>query len=253
MYKKKKVTLFIQCLVDTLYPEVGEAMVSVLENLGLTLDCPTNQTCCGQPAFNAGHHAEARSAAVKFIECFKDSEVIVSPSGSCVNMVKNHYPELLRDDPLLLEQARAIAEKIFEFTEFLVDVLKVEDLNAQFAGKVTYHDSCHLNRNLGINHQPRKLLSNIRELTFVEMKAPDKCCGFGGTFAVKYSDISTAILEEKVQNIIDSGATVVTGCDMSCLMNIQGMLNRRKAPVQVMHIAQLLSGKIAGVHDGINE
>ncbi len=243
MYKKKKVTLFIQCIVDTLYPEVAEAMVSVLEDLGLTLICPTDQTCCGQPAFNAGHQEEARLAAVKFIELFKDAEVIVSPSGSCVNMVRNHYPELLNDDPLLLADARAIAEKTFEFTEFLVDVLGVEDLNARFPGKVTYHNSCHLNRNLKINHQPRALLSNIRELTFVEMKASDKCCGFGGTFAVKYSDISTAILEEKVQNIIDTGATVVTGCDMSCLMNIQGMLNRKKAPVQVMHIAQLLSQK----------
>ena len=221
MYNKK-VTLFIQCLVDTLYPEVGGAMVSVLENLGLKLDCPTDQTCCGQPAFNAGHQAQARKAAVKFLECFKDAEVIVSPSGSCVNMVRNHYPELLRDDPILLKQAQLISEKTFEFSEFLVDVLKVEDLNARFSGRVTYHDSCHLNRNLGINHQPRTLLANIRELTFVEMKAPDKCCGFGGTFAVKYSDISTAILEEKVNNIIDSGAEVVTGCDMSCLMNIQG-------------------------------
>ena len=242
MYKKK-VTLFIQCIIDTLYPEVAEDMVSVLEALGLDLICPTDQTCCGQPAFNAGHRTEARAAAVKFIENFKDAEVIVSPSGSCVNMVRNHYPELLEDNPLLLAHARAIAEKTFEFTEFLVDVLGVEDLNARFPGRVTYHDSCHLNRNLHINRQPRALLSNIRELEFVEMKASDKCCGFGGTFAVKYSDISTAILEEKVQHIIDSGATVVTGCDMSCLMNIQGMLNRKKAPVQVMHMAQLLSRK----------
>jgi L-lactate dehydrogenase complex protein LldE len=243
MYQKKRVTLFIQCLVDTLYPEVAEAMVSVLEGLGLELDCPTEQTCCGQPAFNSGHHREARSAAVKFIELFEDAEVIVSPSGSCVNMVRHHYPDLFSADPSMLERARAVAAKTFEFTEFLVDILKVENLDARFPAKVTYHDSCHLNRYLGIHHQPRKLLSNIRDLEFIEMKDSDKCCGFGGTFAVKYADISTAILEEKVQNIVDSGATVVTGCDMSCLMNIQGMLSRTKAQIKVMHIAQLLSAK----------
>lgn len=243
MYKKKKVTLFIQCLVDTLYPEAAEAMVSVLEGLGLDLDCPTGQTCCGQPAFNSGHHTEARSAAQKFITLFEDAPIIVSPSGSCVNMVRHHYPDLFRDDPLMRKRARAVAAKTFEFTEFLVDVLEVKDLGARCAEKVTYHDSCHLNRNLGINHQPRTLLANIRDLEFLEMKDPDKCCGFGGTFAVKYSDISSAMLEEKVQHIIDSGATVVTGCDMSCLMNIQGMLSRKNARVKVMHIAQLLAEK----------
>lgn len=243
MYQQKKVTLFIQCLIDTVYPEVGEAMVSVLEGLGLELTCPTDQTCCGQPAFNSGHHGDARSAARKFIELFENAEVIVSPSGSCVNMVRNHYPDLFKDDAPMLERARAVAAKTFEFTEFLVDVLQVENLDARFPAKVTYHDSCHLNRFLGVNHQPRKLLANIRGLELLEMKDPSKCCGFGGTFAVKYSDISTAILEEKVQNIIDSGAEVVTGCDMSCLMNIEGMLSRRNAAVKVMHIAQLLAGK----------
>jgi len=243
MNKPHNITLFIQCLVDTVYPEVAEAMVEVLEGLGLNLECPTEQTCCGQPAFNSGHQKAARSAAYKFINTFAGAEVIVSPSGSCVNMVRNHYPELFREDPEMLERALAIAAKTYEFTEYLVDVLKVESLGARFAGKVTYHSSCHLNRFLGIDRQPRALLNNISDMTLIEMKDADKCCGFGGTFAVKYSDISEAILTEKVNNIVESGAEVVTGCDMGCLMNIEGMLKRKNIPIEVKHIAQLLAGK----------
>ncbi len=243
MNTSKKVTLFIQCLVDTMYPEVADAMVTVLERIGLAVECPTEQTCCGQPAFNAGHQQVARSAARKFIELFEGAEIIVSPSGSCVNMVRNHYPELFQDDPAILSRAQNVAAKTFEFTEFLVDVMQVDSVGARFSGTVTYHASCHLNRFLGVDLQPRKLLAQISDMTLVEMRDADRCCGFGGTFAVKYSEISEAILEEKITNIIDTGAEVVTGCDMGCLMNIQGMLSRRNASVQVMHIAQLLAGK----------
>ncbi|MBM9518940.1 (Fe-S)-binding protein [Desulforhopalus vacuolatus] len=243
MNKPEKVTLFIQCLVDTVFPETGAAMVTVLERLGLKLDCPSNQTCCGQPAFNAGHQREARAAAVKFLDIFEDAEVIVCPSGSCVNMVRNHYLELFADDPKMLVRAQAVSMKIYEFTEFLVDVLGVESVGARFPHKVTYHASCHLNRFLGVDRQPRTLLAHIDDMTLIEMKDADTCCGFGGTFAVKYSEISGAVLEEKVQNIVDSGAEVVTGCDMGCLMNIQGMLSRKNIPIEVKHIAQLLAEK----------
>ncbi len=243
MNLSRKVTLFVQCLVDTMYPEVADAMVDVLERVGMVVDCPTNQTCCGQPAFNAGHQQVARTAARKFIDVFENAETIVSPSGSCVNMVRHHYPELFKNDPIMLARAQKVAAKTFEFTEFLVDVLQIENVGARFPGKVTYHASCHLNRFLGVNSQPRKLLANISDMTLIEMRDADRCCGFGGTFAIKYSEISEAILEEKVNNIIDSGAEVVTGCDMGCLMNIQGMLSRKYASVQVMHIAQLLAGK----------
>ena len=218
-------------------------MVTVLERLGLKLDCPPNQTCCGQPAFNAGHQREARAAAVKFLDIFEDAEVIVCPSGSCVNMVRDHYLELFADDPKMLVRAQAVSRKIYEFTEFLVDVLGVESVGARFPHKVTYHASCHLNRFLGVDRQPRTLLAHIDDMTLVEMKDADTCCGFGGTFAVKYSEISGAVLEEKVKNIVDSGVEVVTGCDMGCLMNIQGMLSRKNIPIEVKHIAQLLAEK----------
>ncbi|WP_028585282.1 (Fe-S)-binding protein [Desulfogranum mediterraneum] len=243
MKTQPAVTLFIQCIVDSVYPEVAEAMVRVLEDLGLSLECPTEQTCCGQPAFNAGHRGAARSAAEKFIQLFEPAEVIVSPSGSCVNMVRNHYPELFADDPEMLARARRIGERTYEFSEYLVDVLQVEELGARYPARVTYHSSCHLNRFLGIDRQPRALLANIEGLQLVELAGADRCCGFGGTFSVKYGEISEAILEEKVDHIIDSGADLVTGCDMGCLMNIQGMLSRKNALVKVIHIAQLLAGK----------
>ena len=243
MQKKDNVTLFVQCIVDTMYPEVAESMVDVLEGLGLDVECPTEQTCCGQPAFNAGHQKVARAAAEKFITLFEHAQTIVSPSGSCVNMVRNHYQDLFKDEPEMLARVKAIGERTFEFTEYIVDVLGVEDVGARFNGKVTYHASCHLNRFLHIDRQPRSLLAHISDMTLVEMKDADKCCGFGGTFAVKYSEISEALVKEKVNNIIASGADVVAGCDMGCLMNIEGMLSRMKSPVQVMHIAQLLAGK----------
>lgn len=242
MCKNKTVTLFIQCLVDSIYPEVGLSMVRLFENLGIPVECPSDQTCCGQPAFNSGYRGEARVAAKQFIEIFESAEVIVCPSGSCVDMVKHQYPALFDDDPRWQKRAEAVSRKIFELTEYIVDILKIEDVGALFKGKVTYHDSCHLFRNLGIADQPRKLISKVRGIQLVEMKNSDKCCGFGGTFAVKYSDISTAILEEKVDNIIATGADFVVGCDISCLMNIQGMLSRRDSHIKTMHIAQLLAG-----------
>jgi L-lactate dehydrogenase complex protein LldE len=241
MSTQKKVTLFIQCLVDGIYPEVGEAMVAIFRKLGVNLTCPTQQTCCGQPAFNSGYQREARVAAKRFIEIFETAEAIVCPSGSCVTMVRHHYPQLFSDDATWLQRAQNVAAKTFELTEYLVDILGVDDLGAHFDGVITYHDSCHLLRNLRIKEQPRRLLRKITGTEFIEMNDSNRCCGFGGSFSFKYGDISAAMAEDKVNNIIDSGAGTVVGCDMGCLMNIQGMLSRKGSSIKVMHIAQLLA------------
>ena len=240
MSTQKTVTLFIQCLVDTLYPEVAEAMVRVLRRLGLSITCPIDQTCCGQPAFNSGYRRQAHTAAEHFIEVFEDSDIIVCPSGSCVNMVRHHYAELFANDPQWLQRAQGLADRIYEFSEYLVDVLGVDELGARFEGRLTYHDSCHLLRGIGVREQPRKLLHRVAGADFIEMRDSDYCCGFGGSFAVKYSDISNAMVADKVKNIMDTGADVVVGCDMGCLMNIQGKLSRIGSSIRVMHIAQIL-------------
>jgi len=237
----KTVTLFIQCLVDGIYPEVGEAMVAIFRKLGIHLTCPTQQTCCGQPAFNSGYQEEARVAAKRFIDVFESADSIVCPSGSCVTMVRHHYPQLFEDDAAWLLRAKHVAARTYELTEYLVDILGVDDLGAHFDGVVTYHDSCHLLRNLRIKEQPRRLLNNISGTKFVEMNQSDYCCGFGGSFSFKYADISAAMAEDKVNNIIDSGADTVVGCDMGCLMNIQGMLSRKGSDIKILHIAQLLA------------
>ncbi len=245
MNNNRKVTLFIQCIIDGIYPEVGFAVVRVFEKLGIGVECPAEQTCCGQPAFNSGYRKEAKQAAEHFINVFGDAETIVCPSGSCVNMVRNHYPELFKDDRKWLPRALEAAKRTFELSEYLVDVLGIDDLGASYEGRITYHDSCHLLRGLGVKEQPRKLIKKIRDAEFVEMYDSDRCCGFGGAFSVKYPEISAAILEDKFKNIISSNADVVTGCDMGCLMNIQGILSRKRLPVKTMHIAQLLAGGLA--------
>lgn len=242
MDKKNTITLFIQCLVDHMYPEVGQAMVKVFEKLDIPFEIPLDQTCCGQPAFNTGYKKEAAKAAKRFIEIFENASVIVCPSGSCVDMVRHQYPGLFEQGSSWQKRAEKISAKTFEFTEYLVDILKVENLGASFHGKITYHDSCHLLRNLGVAAQPRKLIANVKHAQLIEMKDSEKCCGFGGTFAVKYSDISSAILEEKVDNIVAAGVDAVVGCDISCLMNIQGMLSRRNSSIKTLHIAELLAG-----------
>ena len=241
--KNEKVTLFIQCLVDAVWPHVGEAMVAVLERLGLTLNCPADHTCCGQPAFNSGYTREARAAARRFVEVFEGAGTIVSPSGSCVNMVRHHYPELFREEPAWLERAQAIAARTFEFTEFLVDVLKVEDLGAVRPGRVTYHDSCHLLRGLRVQEQPRRLLRRVSGLELVEMKDCDYCCGFGGAFAIKYPDISGAMVYDKVDKILAAGVDTVVGCDTGCLLNIAGAAARRGLSLKTLHIAEVLAGR----------
>jgi L-lactate dehydrogenase complex protein LldE len=236
------VSLFIQCLVDTMFPEAGTAMVTVFDRLGIPLAYPEGQTCCGQPAYNSGYRREAAAAARHFIEIFEGAATIVCPSGSCVHMVRHHYPELFPDDPIMAGRARAIGARTFEFSEYLVDVLGITDVGAEFPGTVTYHDSCHLSRGLGISRQPRLLLGAVRGLELLEMTDSDTCCGFGGTFSVNYPEISTAMVDEKIANILATGAEAVVGCDISCLMNIVGRLSRRCEKVKVLHIAQVLAG-----------
>jgi L-lactate dehydrogenase complex protein LldE len=238
----KTVSLFIQCLIDTMFPETGEAMIAVFDRLGIAYDYPMDQTCCGQPAFNSGYWRDAAAAARHFIDLFDQAEAIVCPSGSCVYMVRHHYPELFANDPSMRARAMAIGAKTFEFSEYLVDELGLTDVGAIFPGSVTYHDSCHLSRGLKIAEQPRILLQNVRGLELIEMQDSDTCCGFGGTFSVNYPEISTAMADQKIDNILATGAAVVTGCDISCLMNILGRISRRGENVQVRHIAQVLAG-----------
>lgn len=238
----EKVTLFVQCLVDSMFPDVGQAMVDVFERLKVPLEYPEAQTCCGQPAYNSGYHREAKAAARRFIQIFEEAERIVCPSGSCVHMVRHHYPQLFADEEMELKmRVKEIGNRCYEFSEYLTDVLGVVNIGSCFPAKVTYHDSCHLLRGLGISQGPRKLLEHVTDLQLVEMKDSDGCCGFGGTFSINYPEISTAMVDEKIDNILTTGADYVVGCDVSCLMNIQGRLSRRGEGVEVKHIAEILA------------
>lgn len=242
MSPQPPVSLFIPCLVDALFPEVGAAMVRVFDRIGIPLTYPEGQTCCGQPAFNSGYRQEAAVAAQRFIDLFEEAEVIVCPSGSCVAMVRHNSPELFANDPVMHQRALAVAQKTFEFSEYLVNVLGLTDLGAVFPGTVTYHDSCHLARTLGIREQPRQLLRHVRGLSLVEMTNSDTCCGFGGTFSVGYPDISLALVDDKIDTLLQTGAETVVGCDVSCLMQIRGRLTRRGETIRVLHLAQVLAG-----------
>ncbi|ASS65460.1 MULTISPECIES: (Fe-S)-binding protein [unclassified Paenibacillus] len=234
-----KVSLFITCLSDALFPRAGEAMVRLLARCGVQLDFPTVQTCCGQPAYNSGYWEEARATARTILDAFEDSDFVVSPSGSCTYMV-HHYPELFKDEPAYRDKARALERKTFEFTQFLVQVLGITDLGAEFPHKVTYHPSCHGSRLLGIKDEPMELLSNVKGLDFVPLPYAQDCCGFGGTFAVKMGNISGAMVTEKADHVLESEAEVLVGLDLACLMNIAGNLRYRGEPVRVMHLAELL-------------
>lgn len=234
------VSLFIPCLTEHLFPESGIAMVKVLKHFGVDVDYVDDQTCCGQPAFNSGYRKELLPVAERFIELFRDKEYVVAPSGSCVSFVKCFYNELgINED--LKPALKELCGKIYEFTEFLIDVLKVESFGGEFKHKVTYHDSCHLLRELGIREQPRKLIRSIKGIDFVEMENSDTCCGFGGTFSYKFENVSVAMVEEKCNNIIASGAEYCIGADSSCLMNIEGYLRKNKMNAKTMHIAELLA------------
>ncbi|MFB5759364.1 (Fe-S)-binding protein [Paenibacillus medicaginis] len=234
-----KVSLFITCLSDAIYPQVGEAMVRLLTRYGIRLEFPRMQTCCGQPSYNSGYWEETRTAAKTLLEAFDDSDFVVSPSGSCTYMI-HHYPELFKDDPYWLEKAQRLEEKTYEFTQFLVQVLGVTEMGAVFPHKVTYHPSCHGSRLLGVKDEPMQLLGRVQGLELVPLPFAEDCCGFGGTFAVKMPDISGAMVTEKADHILETEASVLVGLDMACLMNIAGNLRYRNKPVRVMHLAELL-------------
>ena len=235
------VQLFVTCIVDTLYPEVGEAVLRVLQRAGAKVEFPRSQTCCGQPAFNAGLRAEARKMAIHTIKVFENAEgSIVIPSGSCAATIRHGYLELFAHDDHWLPRARALAERTFEFTEFLVDVLGVTDLGVKLDATIAYHSSCHLLRELGVNRQPRLLLANIRGADIVELPGSQECCGFGGVFSVEHPEISNAMLERKIANIVSSGASLIVSCDAGCVTNINGGLRRRGKPQRAVHIAEIL-------------
>jgi L-lactate dehydrogenase complex protein LldE len=240
-----KVSLFVTCLVDLLSPQVGTATVTLLRRLGVEVTFNSEQTCCGQPAFNSGYTREARSVAEHMLEVFtqelREADYIVVPSGSCTTMVKRFYPELFAGDPSKQAQAEHVAAHTFELSQFLVDVLGVGDVGASHTGQLVYHDSCHLLRELGVRSQPRKLIEAVAGAELVELRNADVCCGFGGTFSVKYPEISTALAEEKIKSIEQSGVSTVVACDAGCLMQMAGLLSRRGLPVRCLHIAELLA------------
>ncbi|GED30217.1 (Fe-S)-binding protein [Brevibacillus centrosporus] len=244
-----KVSLFITCLSDALYPRVGEAMVRILARHGIEVHFPEAQTCCGQPAFNSGYWDEARTSAQTLIQAFADSDYVISPSGSCTGMIHHYYPKLFENDPQLLAKANALREKTYEFTQFLVNILGITDLGAVFPHKVTYHPSCHGSRLLGIKQEPLQLMEQVKGLDLVPLPFAEDCCGFGGTFAVKMSDISGAMVTEKADHVLETEAEVLVGLDLGCLMNISGNLRFRGKPVRVMHLAELLyEGMMANEH-----
>jgi L-lactate dehydrogenase complex protein LldE len=239
-----KVGLFVTCLVDQLWSSVGTSTVQVLRRAGCEVEFDERQTCCGQPAFNTGYRREARQVAERFINLFEESkaEFVVSPSGSCTAMV-HHYETLFSDDEGWRARAQALAARTYELSSFLVRELKLTDVGARFKGRVTWHDACHGLRDLGVRNEPRTLIRQVRDAEFVELENCDACCGFGGTFSVKYPEISAAILAQKIEAIERSGVDAVISGDASCLMQIGGRLSRIGSPVRVMHLAELLASQ----------
>lgn len=235
------VQLFVTCIIDTLYPETGEAIVRILERAGVKVSFPPGQTCCGQPAFNAGLRQQARKMAIQTIRAFEAYPgPVVVPSGSCASMIRHSYAELFENDTKWLPRALAMAERTYEFSEFLVDVLGVTNLGARFNGRMTYHSSCHLLRGLGVDQQPRALLAAIHGAELVELPDTSDCCGFGGVFSIEHPEISSAMLDRKIANLEASEASIVVACDAGCVTNINGGLHRRHKSQRAVYIAELL-------------
>lgn len=235
-----RVQLFIPCFIDQLYPETAFNMVKVLEKTTCEVNYNTNQTCCGQPAFNAGFWDEAREVAAKFIKDFDNTDYIVAPSASCVGMVKNYYSKLFADSNLH-NQVKTLSGRIFEFTSFLTDILKIEHYGAELNGKATYHDSCAALRECNIKQGPRRLLNNVKGLELIEMADNETCCGFGGTFAVKFESISIAMADQKVNHALSTGAEYIISTDSSCLLHLDGFIKAKELPIKTMHIADVLA------------
>ena len=248
----KTIQLFITCLLDTLYPDSGLAVVEVLERAGVQVEFPPGQTCCGQPAFNAGMRKEAREMAKQTIRAFNSTkDPVVVPSGSCAAMIRHHYKEIFEGEPEWLQKADELAERVFEFTEFIVDQLQVEDLEACFSEPVVYHPSCHLLRDLNVDRQPRKLLSFVKQagnpekkVGFYQLPSEDECCGFGGVFSLEHPEISAAMMDRKIANVEASGAKVVVSCDAGCITNLNGGFQRKQLPLRAVHIAEILRKRV---------
>jgi L-lactate dehydrogenase complex protein LldE len=236
-----RVSLFVTCIVDQLFPNVGIAMADVLESLGYDVDFPEAQTCCGQPAFNSGYRDEARAVARHFLRVFRNADYVVVPSGSCTSMIAHHFEEIFQKEPDNLAAAHALSPRVYEFSTFLLEVARVEDVGARFDEIVTYHDSCHALRELGVRSGPRKLLGNVRGLDLREMDAAEECCGFGGTFSVKFAEVSGGMARTKIESILRTGARAVVSIDSSCLMQLQGALSRAGLPIRTMHLAEVLA------------
>jgi L-lactate dehydrogenase complex protein LldE len=239
----KRVSLFVTCIVDQLFPKVGMAMAEVLERIGWQVDFPEAQTCCGQPAFNTGYRAEAREVARHFLKLFRGAEYVVVPSGSCASMIGHHFAELFPKEADMAAAAHALEPRVWEFSKFLLEVAQVEDVGARLDDVATFHDSCHGLRELGIKQGPRRLLSRVRGLELREMDLAEECCGFGGTFSVKFAELSGAMVRTKLESIVRTGARTVVAIDASCLMQVQGALSRAGLPVRTMHLAEVLASR----------
>ena len=242
MTDKPRVALFVTCLVDIHRPSVGFAAIQLLEAAGCQVEVPRAQTCCGQPAYNSGDRATTRALLDSYLEAFAGYDYVVVPSGSCGGMLREHMPHLFDDDPNLRARADALAAKTYELVSFLTDVRGLTSTQAAYAGTVTYHDSCAGLRELGVKAQPRALLGQVAGLTLAEMAEPEVCCGFGGTFCVKYPDISTRMVSDKTRDIAATGADTLLAGDMGCLLNMAGRLHREGSPIKVRHIAEVLAG-----------
>ncbi|MCP4008657.1 MAG: (Fe-S)-binding protein [Proteobacteria bacterium] len=247
-----RVGLFVTCLVDLYRPNVGFAAVKLLEKAGCTVEVPKAQTCCGQPAMNNGDYATSRDIAKQVAETFEGYDYVVGASGSCMGTIKTHYPDLFKDDPKWLARIRELSARSYELLSFLTDVMGVEEVSASYDGTATYHDSCSGLRELGIKQQPRKLLSSVEGLSIDEMENSEDCCGFGGTFCVKYPEISTRLVSDKVDGMEKTRATTLLGGDMGCLLNMSGRLKRLDKNMRVYHVAEVLADMtdLPGIGDG---
>jgi L-lactate dehydrogenase complex protein LldE len=236
-----RVALFVTCLGDQFYPQVGECSVQVLRRLGVEVTFNPAQTCCGQPAFNTGYRQEARQVAARVLDLFDDADYVVAPSGSCTSMVRVFYPELFAGDPERLRKAQRLRERFFEFSEFLVKILKVEDVGASFPHRVAYHDSCHLLRELGVEEAPRRLIRAVRGIECREIQDHRLCCGFGGTFSVKFPEVSVAMAEDKLRAAAQTDAEYLVANDSGCLMHLAGVIHRQGVRLRTLHLAELLA------------
>ena len=237
-----RVGLFVTCLVDLFRPTVGFAAISLLESAGCAVEVPMAQTCCGQPAYNSGDKKDARDLARRVIDLFESFDYLVAPSGSCAGMIREHYPRLFEDDPAMHLRAEHLAKRTYELVSFLVDVMEMKSVGAAYDGTVTYHDSCSGLRELKVKEQPRRLLKSVAGARLVELPGAEVCCGFGGTFCVKYPDISVRMTSDKCADIAATGADTLLAGDMGCLLNMAGRLSRLGSAVRVRHVAEVLAG-----------